>query len=126
MPIKKKGNQRTSERVDNILVLYTKEGETADALIEALVYKLVNDNNKNRVIVATSDWDEQRLVLGKGASRFSARELRLVIAEFKQQLRETYIKDQLPRNVLGSLLDPITAKKLEEIRKEKYTNKRQP
>jgi len=57
---------------DGVEVVFTQEGQKADTLIERLVAKL---SGEKRVYVATSDWQEQRTVLGYGAIRLSAREL---------------------------------------------------
>ena len=58
----------------NIHVVYTKEAETADSYIEKASYQLSRE--KNRVRVATSDAAEQFIILGHGALRVSAQELR--------------------------------------------------
>lgn len=58
----------------NISIVYTKQGQSADAYIE----KTVHDNIKDyRITVATSDQAVQNMVLGCGAIRMSARELQL-------------------------------------------------
>ena len=59
----------------NIHVVYTKEAETADSYIEKASYRLSKEKN-NRVRVATSDAAEQFIILGHGALRMSAQELR--------------------------------------------------
>jgi len=60
------------ETLGSIEVVFTQEGETADSCIERLVSQLPR---QTRVTVATSDWAQQRLVMGQGALRLSAREL---------------------------------------------------
>lgn len=77
-----KGGLGSKEYRNNIEVIYSQEGETADSIIEKLVGSLVETN---RVIVATSDWTQQRFIFGKGASRMSAREL---IQEIRRCLAE--------------------------------------
>ena len=54
--------------------VYTKEAETADMYIEQASYDL---SRKHRVRVATSDGMEQMIILGHGAERLSATELKL-------------------------------------------------
>ncbi len=68
-----KGNPGTAEKEAGVEVVYTKEGETADAYIEKLSYEL---GKSHRVKVATGDALEQIMVLGHGAQRLSARELK--------------------------------------------------
>ncbi len=65
-----------SEPYKNITVVFTASGETADHYIEKAVYAA---GGRFRVRVATSDGLEQMMVLGDGALRLSARELRAEI-----------------------------------------------
>jgi len=58
----------------NIHVVYTKEAETADSYIEKASYQLSKEGG--RVRVATSDAAEQFIILGHGALRLSAQDLR--------------------------------------------------
>jgi len=67
------GGVGSKQIINGIEVVYTKEGESADSYIERLVKTLVQQDAVVRV--ATSDWTEQRVVLGQGALRISAREL---------------------------------------------------
>ena len=66
------GIQKQYDRY-NLLVIFTKEDETADSYIE----KAVGEENQfiTNVVVATSDLAEQWLVFQRGASRKSARDL---------------------------------------------------
>ncbi|MBQ5316203.1 MAG: TetM/TetW/TetO/TetS family tetracycline resistance ribosomal protection protein [Oscillospiraceae bacterium] len=64
--------ERRTERVSNITVVYTKEAETADMYIERTTHELAP--KAKRVRVATSDYAEQLIILGNGALRISARE----------------------------------------------------
>ena len=68
----------------NIHVVYTKEAETADSYIEKASYQLSKEGG--RVRVATSDAAEQFIILGHGALRLSAQDLR---AEVEQTQGET-------------------------------------
>ncbi len=70
---KVKGRDRDVERYYNISIVYTKEKETADTYIERVSHEL---SKKHRVRVATSDGAEQLIILGNGAMRISAEELR--------------------------------------------------
>ena len=70
---KVKGNPGTKEQFHNLQVVYTPEGETADAYIEALVAQVGSNYNLK---VATSDSLVQLSSLRSGVLRMSARELR--------------------------------------------------
>jgi predicted RNA-binding protein with PIN domain len=77
----KKGVSR-KENLGGIEVIFTQEGETADSCIERLVSELPREI---QVTVATSDWAQQRLVMGQGALRLSARELLIMVKETEEQ-----------------------------------------
>ena len=68
------GGTGSVSQYHNIHVVYTKEAETADAYIEKASYKLSREGQ--RVRVATADFAEQLIILGHGALRVSAQELR--------------------------------------------------
>ena len=81
---KVKGNPGSVERYHNIHVVYTKEAETADMYIEKTTYEIAREH---RVRVATSDGLEQMIILGHGAVRMSARELKFEIDQVNEQIR---------------------------------------
>ena len=103
----------------NIYVVYTKEAETADQYIEKTVHKI---GRKHNVTVATSDGLEQIIIMGAGAHRLSARDLRTEIEHTNGQIRENYLekeqktKSYLLENASGELGDFL--KELEEERKK--------
>ena len=70
---KVKGNPGEKLQHHNIQVVYTKEGETGDAYIEALVARI---GSNYAVRVATSDALVQLSSLRSGVLRMSARDLR--------------------------------------------------
>lgn len=79
-----KGGMGSKEQVCGVNVIYTGEGETADAVIE----KITGEFNENdRVIVATSDWAQQRIVFGRGGVRLSARELEREVISCQTEVR---------------------------------------
>jgi translation elongation factor EF-G/predicted RNA-binding protein with PIN domain len=82
---KVKGNPGSVEKYHNIHVVYTKEAETADMYIEKTTYDIAKEH---RVRVATSDGLEQLIILGHGAARLSARELRFEIDQAERQIRD--------------------------------------
>ena len=69
-------------------MIFTKEGETADSCIEKMAYQLVRSGQG--VYVVTSDWAEQLTILGVGAWRVPARELRGEVLEAEKQIRAGY------------------------------------
>ena len=86
---KQKGNPGEKSQYHNIQVVYTKEGETADAYIEALVYET---GGSYAVRVATSDALVQLSSFHSGALRVSARELKLEVEEAQKQMRNHFTK----------------------------------
>ena len=103
----------------NIYVVYTKEAETADQYIEKTVHRIGHNGN---VTVASSDGLEQIIIMGAGAHRLSARDLRTEIEHTNGQIRENYLekeqktKSYLLENASGELGDFL--KELEEERKK--------
>ena len=80
---KQKGNPGEKSQFHNIQVVYTKEGETGDAYIEALVAQIGNNYN---IRVATSDSLVQLSSLRSGVLRMSARELREEVENTKKEM----------------------------------------
>ena len=82
---KVKGGKGAVEQLGDLYVVYTKEAETADMYIERTTYQLSRDN---RVRVATSDGLEQMIILGHGAVRMSAAELKYEVDQVMAQIRD--------------------------------------
>ncbi len=111
-----KGNHGSCEEINGIEVVFTKEGETADNYIEKVVDVL---GREYKVSVATSDWVEQQIIMGRGAFRISAREL---FNEVKQMILKRRADEKMmikQNDKLGEIIDPDIRKIL-----EKYTNSR--
>ena len=70
----------------NIHVVYTKEAETADAYIEKASYQLTKEHR--RVLVASADFAEQLIILGHGALRMPAQELRAEVERAQGEIAE--------------------------------------
>ena len=66
-----KGSIEKEEKTNNITVVFTKEGETADSYIERKVNLI---GRKKEVIVVTSDNLEQQTIFQRGATRMSSLE----------------------------------------------------
>ena len=105
------------EKRKNITIVYTKEYQTADSYIEKYISTL---SKYDKIQVATSDYAEQQIILGKGATRISARELKLYLDETLTKIKEKQQdnKKRIQRNFLEDRLDDITLSKLENIRRK--------
>lgn len=113
-----KNSQEKIEKRDHVTVVYTKEHQTADSYIEKFITDL---SQYDDIKVVTNDYAEQQIVLGKGASRVSARELRLDIDRSKVKIKEKNVVfgKKIDRNRLDERLDEEILSKLENIRKKR-------
>lgn len=111
-----KGSIEKNERVKGVDIVYTKEKETADHYIEKTL-DLIGRTKKVRV--ATSDWIEQQVIMGRGGTRISARELKLEIDNYKQIIRKKNERINEVNDILMGRLDKETLEKLEKLRKNK-------
>ena len=84
---KRKGSPGSKEQWNNLQVVYTAEGETADAYMEALVAQVGTNYNLR---VATSDSLVQLSSFRSGVLRMSARELRLEVEEACRDMRKYF------------------------------------
>ena len=84
---KRKGNTGEKFTFHNIQVVYTAEGETGDAYIEALVAEIGTNFNLR---VATSDGLVQLASIRSGVLRVSARELLAEVEAAKKEMRKHY------------------------------------
>lgn len=99
-------------------VVFTQERETADRYIEKQLHEL---GREFRVRVATSDWVEQQVVLGRGGTRISARELYLEYKNMKEKINIKTQKKNSRKNeevLLEDLLDEELIKKLNKMLKK--------
>lgn len=113
---KVEGNPGSVQEYHNIHVVYTKEAETADQYIERTT-KEIAGKQKHRVVVATSDGLEQVIILGQGAARMSARELREEIEAAENEI-ESHLAErkQTGKRYLFEEVPDEMARVLEEIR----------
>lgn len=107
----------TLQKIGGVQVVFTKENETADELIERLVYEA--EKKKARIYVATSDYAEQQATFWGGALRISANELLTLVREAAKEIREKTEKTQRKRMTVGDFLDPNVASIFEKWRREK-------
>lgn len=81
-----KGNPGSVEHYHNIVVVYTKEAETADQYIEKVTHEMSRKNCLVRV--ATSDGLEQVIIMRAGAIRVPATELLEEVRAAEVEMRE--------------------------------------
>lgn len=99
---KVKGNCGTTEEINGISVVYTRENQTADSYIEKLAYEF---GSKSDVTVATSDYMEQLMIFGSGAKRITAGELKSDIEAAKERVRSSIRQSNSTKNyILAELL----------------------
>lgn len=79
------GGKEHVEEKGELVIIYTKEAETADQYIEKAAHEI---SKKYRVTVATSDAIEQVIVMGSGAIRLSARDFWLEVERTGDLIRE--------------------------------------
>lgn len=101
---------------DSLEVVYTVEGETADAAIERLVGELLE---QGRVHVATSDWAEQSMIFGRGAYRITPRELLDKINRLRQEACGHYQSSPPTHSYLENRLVDEVRKAMESWRRKK-------
>ncbi|MFO7153060.1 MAG: NYN domain-containing protein [Bacillota bacterium] len=99
------GSRGARYLINGVEVVFTKEGETADAYIERTVDTM---GKRYRVKVATSDWVEQQIIMGRGAVRISARELRNEIMALVEKRRKKEEIQKLEKNTLEERVDKST------------------
>ena len=76
---------------------------------------------KYRIRVATSDAMEQMIILGQGATRISARELKIEVESVNKSMREKYLKKSqiINHNRLENHLSQEVLELMEKIRLDK-------
>lgn len=109
-----RGSRQKNELIKEVEVVYTKENQTADQYIEKEVSKI---GKIRKVTVATSDWVEQQVVLGRGATRISARELNMEIQKLKRDINKNNEKQSKVNNLIMGRLDGDTLAKLINLTK---------
>lgn len=111
-----KGSLEKREKLGNVIIVFTKEGETADSFIERYVDSI---GRKAEVCVVTSDLLEQQLIFQRGATRMSSLEFyNEVLETYNQISKKTKKESARDKNLLGERLDEKVLKLLEKIRRE--------
>lgn len=108
-----KSNSGKSENIKGVDVVFTRESETADQYIEKV---LDNIGRVKSVRVATSDWMEQQIILGRGGTRISARELKAEINGQKRLIKMKKSTEKIKNQLAIGGLDEENLKKLNKWR----------
>lgn len=111
-----KGSLGKKETEAGIEVIYSPEGTPADLIIEKLTADLAQ---QGPVMVATSDWMEQRIVFGKGAIRLSARELEQEVKITTFNLEPYFAKEVSSEGHLSERISSEAQKALEKWYRKK-------
>lgn len=112
------GNIENKEEINkNLSIVFTKDGETADAYIEKEVHSI---GRRYEVYVVTSDWLEQQTIFQRGAVRMSSLEFYNEVISLENKIRikaESNMNSQ--KNNLGDNIDEDILNKLEELRRSR-------
>lgn len=109
-----KGSQLKEDRFDRLTVVYTKEKETADHYIERFVHQY---SDMYTIRVVTSDYLEQRIVLGGGGVRMSPKELKEAIYKSNAGWGKYVEPYSAKTHDVMSRIKPDILEKLENIRR---------
>jgi len=110
-----KGSIEKREKLQNVIVIFTKEGETADSFIERYI-NLVG--RKIEVCVVTSDSLEQQLTFQRGAIRMSSMEFYNDVVATEAKIRINTKKNiASERALLEDRISREILEKLEKIRR---------
>ncbi|MBP2024835.1 NYN domain-containing protein [Peptoniphilus stercorisuis] len=97
-----------------ILVVYTKEFETADHFIEKELHEI---GRLRQVRVATSDNVEQQMILSRGGTRISARELEIEVENVKNNINKKSVELKNSNQKINAI-DDKTLEKLEKLKEK--------
>lgn len=112
-------DERSREVYDNVEVVHSRGGETADTVIEELVSRW---SPQRKIVVITSDYSQQKVIFGKNTTRKSCREfgieLEAVKHDIKNRIKKTKIKTKKAFYPIEKRLDPEIRKKISDYRKK--------
>ncbi|QGU96511.1 NYN domain-containing protein [Clostridium bovifaecis] len=110
-----KGSLEKKEKLDNLIVIFTKEGETADSFIEKYVSLI---GRKAEVCVVTSDSLEQQVTFQRGAIRMSSLEFYNEVIYTSHKINTKAKKNtSVNRDLLEDRVNKEVLEKLEKIRR---------
>lgn len=111
---------RTVFNQGRVQIFYTKAGETADALIERMISEIPS---RSKITVVTNDWNEQRIILGKGALRMTSRELMHRLTDAEEIINSKSSNSPIKIKSIEDRLEVQIKKKLEEWRRKQVEGK---
>ena len=107
--------EKKEKLVNNLVVVYTKEGQTADEFIERNINGI---GRKIDVCVVTSDSLEQQTIFQRGATRMSSLEFKHEVREAENKIRVDTEKKQLEKkHLLKELIQKEIFEELEKMRR---------
>ena len=108
---------RSVDHLPGLTVVYTRQNETADHFIERMCQQL---SRYREARVATSDGVEQTLILGRGATRLSARELWRELTQERSSGRSHHLTPSA-RNLtsISAALSAEQYAELDKLRRQK-------
>ncbi len=111
---------RSTYIIDDVKVIFSRRGRTADDVIEGLISKVTG---YKRVFVVTSDYLQQQVIFRKNIYRKSIREFNIEIKDYKDKVREDIrqLKEGSGRTFFSfeKRLSEGARKKFLELRKNK-------
>ena len=107
--------EKKDEINKNISIVFTKDGETADAYIEREVHNL---GRRVEIYVVTSDYLEQQTIFQRGAIRISTLEFYNEVNESENIIKHKTMGNKLTnKNHLGDNIDDDILVRLEAMRR---------
>lgn len=103
------------EKLYNVYIVYTKENQTADAFIEKKVKELSSDV-RIMIKVVTSDWVQQRQILGSGGIRLTPWELKDKCVRIRRKIETKYKKSEA--TTVESRINQGSFQKLNDLLKD--------
>jgi predicted RNA-binding protein with PIN domain len=76
---------RSAHIINDIKVIFSRKGRTADDVIEGLISKVIG---YKRIFVVTSDYLQQQVIFRKNVYRKSTREFDIEIKDYKDKVKE--------------------------------------
>lgn len=110
--------ERSSYDSDDVRVIHSRRGETADSVIEELVSRW---SGCRRIVVVTSDYSQQKVIFGKNTTRRSSREFGLEMEAVKRKIGSVLHRNKNRERAFYPIekrLDPGTRKKISDYRKK--------
>jgi predicted RNA-binding protein with PIN domain len=111
--------ERSSNIYDDIEVIHSRRGETADSVIEELVSRWSPDR---KIVVVTSDYSQQKVVFGKNTTRRSSREFGLELEAARNEITGMVSQEKKKTKKafypIEKRIDSKTRKKISDLRKK--------